>query len=191
MSEQQPKGTAAQRLEMLENQTQQIVQALQVLDQSLGNITTNLQSLINAVSLLNKRVQGIINVSESGKSISSGAVADDVVMQNVKELEGKIEDLKKKGIAVSADQVQENSMVVGRELDEQDGTIVAPRVQFPVFQLNEDKKEKVLGKKVGDIVSFEEGRNKLEITELYNIVVPKAAQQEESEAKAETETKTE
>ncbi len=160
--------TASQRLEGLEA-------AVSMLDQSLANITSNLQKTVDAVNLISKRVEAIVRAADAG-SLTSQSVSAQVVNMNIEELKEKVDSLISQGVAVPSEQIQENSFVVGRELDPSSKDIQNPRLQFPVFGLKPETKEKLMGKKVGDLIDIEEGRNTLEITELYNIVIPAQSQ---------------
>jgi uncharacterized coiled-coil protein SlyX len=185
MNKENNKLTASQRLEGLE-------QAFALTDQTLGNLSMNLQTAINALTLLSKKLEAVIRISNAGKQISSASVAEEIIDMNAEELKEKVDDLKKKGIAVDGDVIQENSFIVGRELNPETKVVSNKRMQFPLFGLKQEKKGLLLGKKAGDIVTLEEGRNLLEITEVYNIIVPsmtkKEAAPEASEASTETPT---
>lgn len=178
------KMTAAQRLEALE-------QAMALTDQTLGNVATNLQTVINALTLMSKKLEAVIRLGNEGKAINSANVASEIVEINVQELAEKVEDLKKKGLAVSAEEVQENSFIVGRELDPETKEVTNRRMQFPLFGLKKEKKDLLMGKKPGDVVLLESGRNLLEILEVYSIVVPSVPEEDEQEsALSEEENKT-
>lgn len=170
----QVKMTAAQRLEGLE-------QAMALTDQTLGNIATNLQTSISALTLLSKKLEAVIRLGDAGKAITSAAVANEIIDMNVEELAEKVADLKEKGVAVDSEIVEENSFIVGRELSPETQEVVNKRMQFPLFGLKKDKKDLLIGKKAGDIVTLEEGRNLLEIMEVYSIVVPSAPTSESTD----------
>lgn len=160
--------TAAQRLEGLEA-------SFALLDQSVGNLTMNLQTSINALTLISKKLEAIVRLGNAGQQITSKSVANEIIQMNVEDLQERVEDLKAKGVTEPAEVVAENSFVIGRELLPESKEVSTPRIQFPMFGLKPERKAKLLGKKIGDIIQLEEGRNLLEITELYNIVVPRAA----------------
>jgi len=175
--------TASQRLEGLEA-------SLSAIDQVMGNITTNLQTAINALTLLSDKVDAIVRLGNSGKSVNSATVAAELIAINIEDLKSRVEDLQGRGMAVLATEIQENSFVVGRELGEETKEVTNERIQFPLFGLIKETKDKLIGKKVGDIVTMGKGRNLLEITEIFNIVVPEIEQlktNETSEAAASTE----
>ena len=171
--EKQKTLTAVQRIEGVE-------QALSLLDQQVGNLTTNLQMTINAVTLLSKKVEAMINLGNSGKALNSANIAAELVSINIQELKSKVDDLKERKMAVEATVVEENSFLVGRELDPETKEIASERIQFPLFGLKQEIKDKLIGKKVGDILLLDEGRNLLEITELYNIVIPQLSESDSS-----------
>lgn len=177
------KMTAAQRLEALEH-------SAALADQTLGNFATNLQTVINALTLMSKKLEAVIRLGNEGKSVNSVNVAAEIVQMNVQELVEKVEDLKKKGLAVVSDTVQENSFVVGRELDPETREVTNQRMQFPLFSLKKEKKSMLVGKKPGDIVQLESGRNLLELLEVYSIVVPSAPEEDQDDLSSEQENKT-
>lgn len=161
--------TASQRLEGLE-------QAMSMLDQQMANITTNLQTTINAVTLLSKKVEAMVRLGNSTQQINSVNIAAELININIQELEEKVQELKNRGMAVEASEVGENSFLVGRELGAETSDVENARIQFPIFGLNQEVKEKLLKKKVGDIIDMGAGRNRLELTEIYNIVLPNVSQ---------------
>jgi hypothetical protein len=63
--------------------------------------------------------------------------------------------------------------VVGVE-QEADGTVVHSRVQFTFGSLDKELQDLLRGKKVGDLLTFKDDKLRLLISEIYNIVAPKA-----------------
>jgi hypothetical protein len=177
------KMTAAQRLETLEN-------SAALTDQALSNVATNLQTVINALTLMSKKLEAVIRLGNEGKPVNSANVAAEIVEMNVQELVEKVEDLKKKGLAVATDIVQENAFIVGRELDPETREVTNRRMQFPLFSLKKEKKSLLVGKKPGDVVQLESGRNLLELLEVYSIVVPQAPEEDQDDTSSEQENKT-
>lgn len=178
MDQKQKTMTAAQRLEGLE-------QAFALTDQTLGNLAMNLQTAINALTLLSKKLEAVIRLGNSGKAINSANVAAEIVDMNAEQLEKKVEDLKAQGVLAAGEVIQENSFIVGRELNPETKEVVEKRAQYPMFGLKPEAKESFLGKKVGDVVTVKEGRNLFEITEVYNLVVPSAPVAKVSEESSE------
>ena len=158
------KLTAAQRLEALENIYLQQNKKFEILADEIDQMRSLLASLA-------KRLNAAITAGENGE-ISNDSVNKLIIDSNVKDLEGKVEQLVTSGILKKDDslEISDKTFVVGREVDE-DGTVVNPRVQFAVGSLPQDFKGKLLTKKVGDLIKPEEDLTlSLEITEVYGIV---------------------
>jgi hypothetical protein len=64
--------------------------------------------------------------------------------------------------------ITDQTFVVGRQLDA-DGNVVNARLQFAVATMDKTIQDKLLDKKVGDSVIFEEGQPSFEPTEIYVI----------------------
>jgi hypothetical protein len=161
------KMTASQKLESLEgiiqNQSNQIMIMAEELDR-LGNVMTALAKRINAV----------VRSGDEGHQISSKQVNTLLVSDAAKELSGKVDYLISQGVLVldNSNPVKFESFVVGREINSEKEE-VNPRVQFAVQSLESEGQEKVIGKKVGELVLGDEGVD-MEVLEIYNIVEPKA-----------------
>lgn len=170
----QSKLNASQKLELLEmackSQSQQIVAMSEEIER-LGSIVTALAKRINAV----------VRSAEEGHQISSKQVNSLLVSDAAKELEDKVIFLVDQGILVSDNDssIGELSFVVGREINS-DGEEVNPRIQFAVKSLEKEGQEKVLNRKVGDLIEGEDGIS-MEITQLFSIVEPKLNASESSE----------
>lgn len=164
VAKKQPKKlTAAQRIEGLERQMMGLMRNIQILAGEVDNTRQVMSSLA-------KRLNATIQVGESG-NISSEAVNNILVEENVSELKGKVDFLLKQGVLTKSEsgEVHEKSFVVGRELDEDKG-VINPRIQFALASVVPEVKDMLLGKKVGDIVKNEEGDGLLlEVLEVFNI----------------------
>jgi hypothetical protein len=100
-----------------------------------------------------------------------------MIENNVESLKQKVDKLIENGVLVVGESVTDRSFVVGREIDEA-GAVMNPRLQFATAGLQKPLKDKLLNSKVGDIVQFEEGKLKFEVTEVYTIKIPEAPAEE-------------
>lgn len=170
MSEnQQPKKlNATQRLEVLERQNQEI-------NMYLNGFARDIELIKQAIKLLGNKVDAI----QKAALISDDQVAAGMIANNIKELKDKVDGFLKTGNLTSTESVTEKSFVVGKELNDDD-SVANERIQFAVGALQPDLKEKLVGSKVGDKVKFSEGTLRLELCEVYDIVVPKSEEVEAS-----------
>lgn len=159
------KRNAAQTIEALENMLLGQNQQIEVLAEEIDKLR---QMLI----ALNKRVNASIQAAEEG-GLNGESVNKIIMNENIKELESKVQFLVDQGVLKKNDgaEITDKTFVVGRELDAK-GAVVNPRVQFAVGSIDNVVKEKLLLKKTGDVVSYNENEPSLEITEVYEINQP-------------------
>ena len=163
---QKPKSkTAAQRIEQLEN-------AFMSLYQTADNMARDLLTTKEAIKLLGNKVDAIVKVVRSGGELTDDNISAGMIENNVEELKNRVDRLAKAGVLTKEDQVNENSFVVGREMD-QDNTIVNPRLQFALKAMPVTTQEKIKGAKPGDIITIEEGKLRFELLETYSVTPPK------------------
>jgi len=170
------KKTAAQRIESLEN-------AFMSLYHTADNIARDVLTIKEAVKLLGNKLDAVAKLG----GMKDDDIAKVMIENNIEDLKDKIDNLVKNGVLTAEEVVQENSFVVGREID-QDGTVVNPRLQFTLKAMPLTTQEKIKSSKPGDIVIVEEGKLRFEILETYKINAPEPAAQEAeapSEPKAE------
>lgn len=160
-----PPKTAAQKLDALEN-------AFMGQNNQINILADEIDRLRQTVVALNKRLNASIQAAEGG-DLTNDSVNKIIVSENSKELENKISFLVEQGVLVRNDEMEisEKTFVVGREIDTQ-GNITNPRVQFAVNSVDAAVKAKLLSKKAGEVVSYSEQEDSLEITEVYEIVDP-------------------
>lgn len=160
------KLNASQKLELLENVCKRQSEQIEIL-------ASELDRLSNLVLALGKRVNAIVKTGDEGQQINSKQVNDLLILDAARELEDKVNFLIEKGILVSDNesQINEMSFVVGRETDSS-GSEINPRIQFAFKSLQKEGQDKVLGKKVGDVVLGDDGIN-MEIAQIFTIVEPK------------------
>lgn len=155
------KLTAAQRLAFLEKAFDSVQGQIEILAQEIDN----LRSFSNNMS---KKVDA--SVAAAGTETEVEKIQKE---QIVKELKERIDGLLQVKALLHSDkdeEATEEHFVVGRELNS-DKTLLNPRTQFALIAIEPDIKDKVLGKKVGDLVEFGEDDNKtyFELTELYRL----------------------
>lgn len=158
---QPPKQNAAQKLEALENAFMQQNAQIEILAEEIDR----LRELVVA---LNKRLNASIQATDTGTSVNQ------IIMdENQKELKAKIDFLVEQGVLQRDDnqQIDEQTFVVGRELD-QEANVINPRVQFAVNTVDNSLKSALMGKKAGDVVAYDEKEPSLEVTEVYKITPP-------------------
>jgi len=157
---------AIERLDAVENSVTQIIQAI---NQSMGN--------------MNNQISGVTEVLDAVVALFGvDAVQNQVVearkarQQEQSDAQMKqVEELKKQGVLVPQDKVEEQSLLVGRETTK-DGQVVHPgRFQHHFAQIQKEVSAKMLGQAVGFKVETPAGGH-WEILEIYKIV-PKTPEQ--------------
>jgi predicted transcriptional regulator len=161
------KMNASQKLDLLEQIAQNQANQIRIMAEELER----LNGVITAVA---KRVNAIVRSGDEGAQVSSKQINTLLVSDAARELQGKVQFLVDNGVLVRNDEasISEKSFVVGREVDSE-GNEVNPRVQFSFTSLEQDGKDKVDGKKVGDSIPGDDSIS-LEILEIYDIVDKKA-----------------
>lgn len=158
------KRTAAQRLEDLERG---IMEAYRVLD----NVVRDLATVKDAIKLLGNKTDSIAKASVLGLPLTDENLTTIMVENNVAELKTKAESLVAQGFLKETETVEDNSFIVGRELNAE-GKLVNPRLQFALNAVAEPVKGKLKGAKSGDILTFDENKLKFEVLEVYTILNP-------------------
>lgn len=154
--------TAAQRIEALENM-------VIGLDTAIRQIVNNMTNISEALKLLGNKVGAIVTASGSGSPITDEVISQIMTENRVLELKSKLNDLIQQGRLSPSEELSENSFFVGREIDAETGEVVNLRVQTAVAALAKDVRDALIGKKVGDLVSFGKDKLSLEIEEIYSI----------------------
>jgi regulator of replication initiation timing len=184
MSEQVDKRTASQRIEDLEKVVTTIYQATANIKHHVENLLKESQDMAmvkEALKLVNRKTEAMIQVSASAEGMTVKSVSDAVVQMNIADLTQQVEGYLANGHIVAADSVAENSFIVCEELGS-DGEVANPRVQFRMDSQDASVLDLLRGKLVGDTVSFGENKLSAKILEIYSLVEPKA----EEAAPAET-----
>lgn len=169
MSEENKK-TATERLEILENTVNSIIQAVQ----PLGNMTQDLMGLREAIKLLNNKLDSVVKAINAGTPLTDENLGQLMTENNAKELQAKVAKMVSDGLLTSTDTIGADSFVVINEQDS-DGKIVNPRFQCLLSALNSDElRNKLTGAKVGTNIPIGDKGGSLNVLEAYNIVVPQA-----------------
>ena len=180
------KLTAAERIKVLEKMVDDLNQDIQQLAGLNNTNVKNIQTLLEqnegfrqALSALARRLNATIQSGEKG-TINNEAVNQVLVDENIRELKSKVDLLKKNGIIEEDPKgtVGERTFLIGREINKE-GEEINPRMQFAVASLTPEGKEKVNGRKKGDVVdNFSGDGSNLEIKELYHIAEEKPQKKE-------------
>jgi hypothetical protein len=179
MSEENKK-TATERLEVLENTVNSIIQAIQ----PLANMAQDLMALREAVKLLNNKLDAVVKSINAGTALTDENLGQLMTENNAKELQDKVTKMVTDGLLAATDTISKDSFVVISETDET-GKVVNPRMQFLLSALqNEEIKAKLEGAMVGANIPVGDKGASLNVLEAYNIVVPQAQAPEADQASA-------
>lgn len=174
-AEQKDNRTASQRLDDVERVVASLYNGLQQLANGLDSLAKSTQEfpmVRQGVQLLSKRLECLISIADPLSGISPANVDAAVVLSNVADLKEQINVWLGTGAITATDTVGEKTFVVALEKDAE-GKVANPRIQFALEFQREDLRTALTGKKVGETISFGEGKLDLEITELYTINEPK------------------
>jgi hypothetical protein len=161
------KRTAVQRIDDLER-------GLMGMFQAGDNLARDVQTLKEAIKLLGNKVDAIVKATMAGEDLNDEVLSRIMVENNVTELKGKVAQLVASGTLVAFEgELNEKHFVIGQEVDDT-GKVLNPRLQFVLNSLQPALREKILGKKVGDSVAFQDGKLMFEIQEAYEVTTPKA-----------------
>lgn len=176
MSESVDKRTATQRIEDLEKVAsvlyQNLIQMKNVTDSLLG-MQGDVGLLKDALKLLNRKTEAIIQTAAPETGITVASVSALVVKMTVDEMANQVSAYVANGHLAASDEVAANSYLVCEEYNA-DGTLANPRIQFRLDSQDQATQDTLKGKKVGDTVSFGENKFDAKITEIYSVVEPKA-----------------
>jgi hypothetical protein len=178
--------TASQRIEDLEKVVTMLYQAaaenkngVEGAHRALGDLPL----IKEALKLLNKKTEAIIQTATPETGITVKSVSDLVVKMNVEDLQGQVKQHLANGDLTPADEAGDDSYLVCEEFNK-DGTLANPRIQFRMDSQDEANRALIKGKKVGDTVEFGENRFDAKILEIYTIVPRKAPGQAPAAAPA-------
>lgn len=176
MAENQDKRNATQKIEDLEKVVTMLYQAvaqLQGVAQSLSVGQSEIPLIKEAIKLLNRKADAIIQAANATTGITAAAVSALVTSMNIEEMKGQVAGyLATEHLAPDAPEVAANSYLVCEEYN-LDGTVANPRVQFRMDSQDEPTNAALVGKKVGDTVSFGPNKFSAKILEIYTLLDPK------------------
>lgn len=161
MSEQKKQMTALERIQNLENGFMGVFS-------NMDAVSRDVLLIKEAIKLLANKVDAMANLNVQGEAMTDENINKIMIANNEKELKSKVDNYINQGVLESSDIVDDNSFVVGQELDA-DGKVVNPRIQFTVSSFNEESRAKLSGLKLGDMVDLEDNGLKMSITEIYKV----------------------
>lgn len=176
MTQNKDTRSASQKITDLEN-------ALMSLYQTADNMARDLGTIKEAIKLLGNKVDSIVKAASAGEPVNDTVIARIMVENNVEELNQKVKGMIAQGVLKSQEQIGADSFVVGSENDDQ-GAVINPRLQFALFALQPDLREKFIGGKAGDVLTLQEGKLKFKVLEVYEIQKQKPAEAVEAPAEA-------
>ena len=150
MSDNTDKRTATQRIEDLEKVVTMLYQATAQSKNALENLLRSQGDMAlvkDALKLLNKKTEAIIQCATPETGITVQAVSALVVKMNVEDLTAQVAGFVASGHLTAADEVAADSYLVCEELAA-DGTQVNPRIQFRLDSQDASTQEAFKGKKV-------------------------------------------
>lgn len=174
MSDNTDKRTATQRIEDLEKVVTMIYQAVGQMKGGVESLLSSQGDMVlvkDALKLLNKRTEAIIQVASPESGINVNSVSDIVVKMNVEDLKAQVAGFVASGHLIAAEISDGNSYLVCEESNP-DGTLANPRIQFRLDSQDEVTGNALKGKKVGDVVVFGDNKYSAKILEIYSIVEP-------------------
>lgn len=159
--------TAAQRIETLEKTVSTLRKMIEVM-------ATEMDKIQQSQIAIAQRLDATLKVASSG-DLNEKNVNDFVADQEIKRMKAQTDVLIQQGVLVPSETVESSGFVVGREIDK-DGVEVSPRTQAAVASLPEEVREKLIGAKVGDLISFSEDKLSFQVDEIFSIVTPEEKQ---------------
>jgi hypothetical protein len=167
-----PDKSPLQRISELEGNHQMLLLGLQEIGNQVGKLTGLTEVL--------EQIAGVENVQQTREQIRE---AKDEAQREI--ARKSIEEALKEGRLRTAGTITEDSLIVGRELD-QNGEVLRPgRIQVQVKQFSYDEiKEFLIGKSAGCTWrgKIKEGERQLVVDEIYDFVASEAPAEENSEA---------
>lgn len=174
------KVKATEKLAALEQLTMSMARRVGELELILYTHSRENEILKEALQLINQKLDAVVSLSSAGAALTDDNINSAIVSMKEQELKNRVDAYVQEGRLVATEEVGEESIVVGRELNES-GVVENPRIQFLVGRLIDELKQKFVGRKVGDLVKGENGKLDIEIMEIYNAVEEQQTEQQESE----------
>jgi hypothetical protein len=190
------KRTATQRIEDLEKVVtmffQTMAQHKSVVEELLKAREGSVQDMAlvkEALKLLNKKLEAVVQVAAPESGITLKSVSDLVTKMNVEEFKAQVASSVAGGFLAVADIVADDSYLVVEEVNAQ-GVVENPRAQFRLNSLSEETTNLFKGKKVGDLIVSGENKLDIRILEIYTVTEPKAPEADETAASEAVATET-
>ena len=181
MSENKDNRTASERIQDLEKVLTVLYQAAQRHEEilgGLGGLKNDMTLVKDALKLINKRTEAIIQSASPESGVTSASVDTLVIKMNVDELTQQTANYVTAGHLAPTDTIVDNTFVVCEEHNS-DGKLINPRIQFKLDTQDPATQESLKGKKAGDTVSFGENKFTVKILEVYSLLDPTAPKSEE------------
>lgn len=168
---------ASERLTALEAQMVPIIENTNATARRTGememiiyNLSRESEILREALQLFHEKLDAVITLTNKSEPLTDDNINAAVVEAKTVDLANRVKVQLEEGKIALAEEINENSFVVGRELNK-DGTVANPRLQFIMGRLVPELQEKFTGIKTGELVTTE-GEDKLdiEIMEIYDFV---------------------
>lgn len=154
--------SASERLELIETFLKQVASAYEVV------VSDTVQAKENVNALSNK-LNALVSILSSGDSVNDENIKSVMVQNKIAELKSAVDDLVKRGDLEKAEVVGPYSFVVSKELsNDEEKRVINPRLQFAVYDIPKERAERLVGKKVGDIVELQENKALVDIEEIYD-----------------------
>jgi hypothetical protein len=122
------------------------------------------------LGLLNSKVSAITKASLAGEEPNDDVLNRIMMESEVADLEQRTKVMVEQGFLVPNEGIEDNSFVAGKEMDSND-IVTNPRIQFVFSTLKPEFKEKLVGKKPGEVVLLQENV-KFQVLESYLIQQP-------------------
>jgi hypothetical protein len=143
--------------------------------QAMDNLNKDLNTVKEALKILGNKTDAIVKASSSGQPLSDDLITKIMIDNNAEELAQKVRIMIAQGIIAPADQAADDSFLVGSEVNDL-GETVNPRLQFAVYAVAPELREKFVGAKSGDVLNLQEGKLKFKVAEIYQIQQQKPAE---------------
>jgi hypothetical protein len=176
------KLNASQKLESLERTiielTEKLNEKFNNISQQFALVTDEFNKVSKDYNELAKRFNAVMKVSDSGKSLSSDAITNAIVEDEVRMLKAQVNEFIEKKIFIpsSSNLIEASSFIVGY-LTDKEGNVTNPRFQLMVGSAMMEFQEKVIGKALGSTIKDDQIDQLMVITEIYSINIPSEDQE--------------
>lgn len=155
--------TAGERIETLERTVGTLRKMIEVM-------ATEMDKIQQSQIAIAQRLDATLKVASEGE-LNEKNVNEFVANYEIKRMKAQTDVLIEQGVFVPSETLEASGFVIGRELDK-DGVVISPRTQAAVASLPEEVKEKLIGAKIGDLVTFSDDKLSFQVDEIFSIVTP-------------------